>query len=123
MKLLKVLSLLLLLAASGCTGSLAFREAREEETLGHWDLAVLKYSRALDLDPTNTQFKIALSRAKIRASRFHFERGKLYRSSGQPELAVVELKQAFVLDPTNKYAETEMRKAREDAAKAAAERG
>jgi general secretion pathway protein D len=123
MKVLKILALLALLAASGCTGSLAFRNAREEETLGHWDLAVLKYSRALDLDPTNTRYKISLGRAKIKASRFHFERGKLYRSSGQPELAVVELEQAFVLDPTNKYSETEMRKAREDAAKAAAERG
>jgi general secretion pathway protein D len=123
MKLLKILALLALLAASGCTGSLAFRDAREEETLGHWDLAVLKYSRALDLDPTNTRYKISLARARIRASRFHFERGKLYRSAGQPEMAVVELEQAFVLDPTNKYAETEMRKAKEDAAKAAAERG
>jgi general secretion pathway protein D len=116
-------ALALLVAATGCAGSLAFRDAREEETLGHWDLAVLKYSRALDLDPTNTRYKIALPRAKIKASRFHFEKGKLYRSAGQPELAVVELEQAFVLDPTNKYAETEMRKASEDAAKAAAERG
>jgi general secretion pathway protein D len=123
MKPLKILSLLLLLAATGCAGSLAFRDAREEETLGHWDLAVLKYSRALDLDPTNVQFKISLARAKINASRFHFEKGKLYRSAGQPDLAAVELEQGFVLDPTNKYAETELRKAREDAAKAAAERG
>ncbi len=123
MKPLKILALLALLAASGCTGSLAFRDAREEETLGHWDVAVLKYARALDLDPTNTQYKIALGRAKISASRFHFERGKLYRTAGQPELAVVELEQAFLLDPTNKYAETELRKAREDAAKAVAERG
>lgn len=123
MKPLKILSLLLLLAATGCTGSLAFRDAREEETLGHWDLAVLKYSRALDLDPTNVRYKISLARAKINASRFHFEKGKLYRSAGQPDLAAVELEQGFVLDPTNKYAETELRKAREDAAKAAAERG
>ena len=28
----------------GCAGSRAFREAREEELLEHWDLAVLKYS-------------------------------------------------------------------------------
>jgi general secretion pathway protein D len=123
MKQLKILALLALLAASGCAGSLAFRDAREEETLGHWDLAVLKYSRALDLEPTNTRYKISLARAKIKASRFHFEKGKLYRSAGQPELAVVELEQAVVLDPTNKYAETEMRKAKEDAAKAVAERG
>src|SRR5437016_2468155 len=122
MKRLKLVALLSVLAAFGCVGSRAYRDAREEETLGHWDLAVLKYARALDLDRTNTAYKIALGRAKIKASQFHFEKGKLYRSSGQPELATVELEQAVVLDATNKYAETELRKAREDAAKAAAER-
>src|SRR6266545_312279 len=122
MKPLKFLALLILLAATGCSGSRAFHDAREEETLGHWDLAVLKYARALDLDPKNTHYKISLSRAKIKASQFHFEKGKLYRSAAQPELAAVELEQAVLLDPTNKYAETELRKAGEDAAKARAER-
>jgi general secretion pathway protein D len=122
MKLLKALALLAVLTAASCVGTRAYRDAREEETLGHWDLAVLKYSRALDLDRENVTYKIALGRAKIKASRFHFEKGKLYRSAGQPELAAVELEQAVVLDPTNKYAETELRKAREDAVKAAAER-
>jgi general secretion pathway protein D len=122
MKPLKFLALLLLLAAAGCSGSRAFHDARQEETLGHWDLAVLKYARALDLDPKNTHYKISLARAKIKASQFHFEKGKLYRSAAQPELAAVELEQSVLLDPTNKYAETELRKAREDAAKALAER-
>src|SRR5512132_3836825 len=100
MKRLKYLVLLAVLTASGCIGSRAYRDARDEEALGHWDLAVLKYARALDLDRTNTAYKIALGRAKIKASQFHFEKGKLYRSSGQPELAMVELEQAVVLDPT-----------------------
>jgi general secretion pathway protein D len=106
----------------GCSGSRAFRDAREEEMRQHWDLAVLKYSRALDLDPSNSRYKVSLQRAKIRASQFHFEKGKLYRNSARPELAVVELEQAVVLDPTNQYAETELRKAREEAAKVVAER-
>jgi len=122
MKQFKLLALLALLVAAGCSGSRAFHDAREEETLGHWDLAVLKYARALDLDPKNTHYKISLARAKIKASQFHFEKGKLYRSAAQPELAAVELEQSVLLDPTNKYAETELRKAREDAAKAQAER-
>ncbi len=113
-----------LLAASAtfCAGSQAFREAREEEVLQHWDVAVLKYSRALGMDPHNSHYKIALSQAKLRASQFHFEKGKIYRSSGHPELAVVELEQAVVLDPTNQYAETELKKARDEAQRAAAER-
>ncbi|MFN2386787.1 MAG: secretin N-terminal domain-containing protein [Thermoanaerobaculia bacterium] len=113
---------LLLTLTLGCSGSRAFRDAREEEVRQHWDLAVLKYSRAVDLDPTNSRYKVSLQRAKIRASQFHFEKGKLYRNSARPELAVVELEQAVVLDPTNQYAETELRKAREEAARVVAER-
>ena len=115
--------LALVLAGAGCVGSQAYRDAREEETLGHWDVAVLKYGRALDLNPTNTAYKISLARAKSKASQVHFEKGKLYRNSGHADLAVVELEQAIVLDPTNKYAETELRKAREEAVRLAAERG
>ena len=118
----KTLPVLLLLTFLGCTGARAFREAREEETLQHWDLAVLKYSRALDLDPENSRYKVALQRARIKASQFHFDKGKIYRSSGRPELAAVELEQAVLLDPTNQYAEVELRRAREDATRLAAER-
>ena len=123
MKPLKMLGLVALtLGLSFCAGSQAFREAREEELLQHWDLAVLKYSRAMTLDPTSSRYKISLQRAKIKASQFHFEKGKVYRASGRPELAVVELEQSVVLDPTNQYAETELKKAREEAQRLVAER-
>ena len=36
---------LLLIVFSACTGSRAFREAREEEALGHWDLAVYRIQK------------------------------------------------------------------------------
>ena len=114
--------LLAAVAVTACAGSTSFRDAKDEEALKHWDLAVLKYSRAAELDPKRTQYRIALARAKMKASQFHFEKGKLYRSSGRPELAVVELEQAVVLDPTNQYAESELRKARDEAARVIAER-
>jgi general secretion pathway protein D len=107
---------------TACASSQAYRDGREEEALQHWDLAVLKYARAASLDPKNTAYRMALARAKIGASQFHFEKGKMYRQSGRPELAVVELDQAVLLDPTNQYAEVELRKAREEAAKLIAER-
>src|SRR5580765_6690834 len=122
MKPIRLLALLILLAATACAGSRSYNEARDEEALGHWDLAVLKFSRAIELDPTNAQYRIAFGKAKIKASQFHFEKGKIYRASGQPELAVIELEQAVILDNNNKYAETELRKARDDAAKVIAER-
>src|SRR5438132_824049 len=80
---------LLLIALTSCTGSRAFREARDEESLEHWDLAVINYSKAVRLDPQDRGYRLSLARAKLKASQFHFEKGKLYRASGRPELAAV----------------------------------
>jgi general secretion pathway protein D len=109
-------------AAAGCAGTRSFEQAREEEQLGHYDLAVLQYAKALDLDPTSSLYKAALTRARVKASQFHFEKGKVYRNSARYDLAVVELEQAAMLDPTNDYAATELKHAREDLAKQDAER-
>jgi general secretion pathway protein D len=107
---------------AACVGSADFRDARDEEELGHWDLAVMKYAKAVELNPSSSGYRAALERSKIRASEFHFEKGKMYRASGRPELAVVELEQTVLLDPTNDYAQVELRKAREEMAKQEAER-
>lgn len=114
--------LVLTALTAGCLSSQAYREAKEEESLGHWDMAVLKYAKALDGDPTNNKLRMSLLNAKQRASQAHFERGKVYRSSGHPDLAVVELQQTVALDPTNHYAENELAKAKDEAARAATER-
>jgi general secretion pathway protein D len=109
-------------AAVGCAGSSSFQTAKDEENLGHYDLAVMNYAKALELDPGNSGYKASLARARLRASQFHFERGKMYAASGRPDLAVVELEQASLLDPTNDYAATELRKATEAKVKQDAEK-
>ncbi|HEY6050149.1 MAG TPA: hypothetical protein VIZ58_02805, partial [Thermoanaerobaculia bacterium] len=69
MKFVKALGILAaLLLATACASSQAYREAREEESLSHWDMAVVKYSRALEGDPTNSRYKISLENAKRKAS-------------------------------------------------------
>ena len=62
----------LLIALTSCTSSRAFREACEEESLEHWDLAVINYSKAVKLDPKDRSYRLALARAKIKASQSHF---------------------------------------------------
>jgi general secretion pathway protein D len=116
------LVLALALVMTGCAGARAYQQAKDEEAVGHWDLAVMGYAKAHEQDPTNSGYKIALARAKMRASQFHFERGKLYRASGRPDLAIIELEQTTALDATNDYAVTELRKAHEDQAKLEADR-
>ncbi len=70
----------------------------------------------------NASYKVALERAKRKASQVHFEKGKMYRASGRPDLAVVEFAQTVLLDPTNDYAVAELRKSEAEAAKQEAER-
>jgi general secretion pathway protein D len=123
MKRIQILLGLSLLAGSiGCTAYRNYQQARDDEAAQRWDAALQKLEKAVQLDPNNPEYKLALIHAKLKASQIHFEKGKLYRTSGNPDLAVVELEQAVLLDPTNDYADTELRKAREDAAKAASER-
>jgi general secretion pathway protein D len=115
MKLLRMICGIALLAGSvGCTAYRNYSQAKDEEALQHWDLALQKLQKAVQIDPSN--------QLRLKVSQYHFEKGKLYRASGNPELAVVEIEQAVLLDPTNDYAEVELRKAREDAVKAEAER-
>ena len=107
---------------AGCVGATAYQNAKDQEAVGHWDLAVQYYAKALELDPTNTGYKAALQRAKLKASQVHFERGKMYRASGRPDLAIVELSQTVLLDPTNDYAASELHKAEHDLEKQQEER-
>ncbi|MGE5412953.1 MAG: secretin N-terminal domain-containing protein [Syntrophomonadaceae bacterium] len=115
-------ALVLVVAAAGCAGARIYQQAKDEEAVGHYDLAVMNYAKALELDPTSAQYKANLARARVKASQFHFEKGKMYRNSGRYDLAVVELEQAVLLDPTNDYAATELKHAREDLAKQDEER-
>lgn len=104
---------LLLLAAlllSGCEAQRAFKDAEKQEARQHWDLAVLAYQKAVELDPDSNTYKLGLTRAKLRAAQVHLEKGKLYRASGQLELSRVELEQSLALDPTNDSCRVEMKR-------------
>ena len=115
------LAALMCVVLTACAGSTSYQQAKDEEAVGHWDLAVMQYARALEMDPKNSTYKVALERAKLKASQVHFEKGKMYRASGRPDLAVVEFAQTVLLDPTNDYAEVELRKAEADVVKQEAE--
>ena len=98
---------------AACQGSarVPFKQGERLAERELWDNAVLAYAKAVSLDPGNSRYKVALARAKLRASAIHFDRAKRYRTNGQLELAISELEQAVVLDPTNRYAQVELRKA------------
>jgi general secretion pathway protein D len=99
---------LLPLAAAGCAGNIAYRNAEAAAQQGNWDEAVLKYLSALDTDPGNVTYRAALLRAKIKASQAHFQKGQSFEKAGVLERALVEYQQAVQLDETNQYAAAQL---------------
>src|SRR5713101_3299897 len=106
--------LLLLLALAACAAGSAYRTGDKEAAADNWDQAVLAYSKALAQDPGNTRYKVALARARLKASQSHFDRGKKYLAAGQLEAAMAELQQTVFLDPSNQYAANELSHAVEE---------
>ncbi len=117
------LAALMCVVMTACAGSTAYQQAKDEEAVGHWDLAVMSYARAVETDPTNSSYKIALERAKMKASQVHFEKGKIYRASGRPDLAVVELAADRPPRPDQRLRRARAAQGRRDVAKPEAERG
>jgi len=123
MKLTKagITAIALSLTLLSCTSYNAFQKAKTAEQTKDWDEAVVEYQKALDVDPSNSLYQINLSRAKLEASRVHFQKGKSLRASalnarGEDQtrlmqLAATELELVIKLDPTNQYAAVEYGKA------------
>ncbi|MEA2600510.1 MAG: ral secretion pathway protein [Acidobacteriota bacterium] len=100
--------LLVLGLLAGCTSHQAYRQGEIASQLGNWDEAVLHYMKAVEDDPGNLSYKAGLIRAKIKASQYHFEKGKDFEKANVIERALVEYQQAVQLDPTNQYAKAQL---------------
>jgi general secretion pathway protein D len=90
------------LASEGCAAKWAYRKGKQEAEKGNWDLAVARFTKALRDDPNNIGYKIALERAKVQASRYHYDEGKKYLAASQLERAADEFDIASKYDPSNK---------------------
>ncbi len=115
-------SLLIALLLSSCGSYNAFKKAAAAEQAKDWDVAVAQYEKALEIDPGNREYKLALDRARREASRAHFEKGKVFRAEAAQaktadeqfrlaQLAATELQLVVKLDSTNQYAAVELTKA------------
>jgi len=71
-------TLAIALAVSGCASSRAVKVAEHEEEHEHWDLAVLAWEKAASTEPGDTNIRIGLKRARIKAAQVHYERGRVY---------------------------------------------
>jgi tetratricopeptide (TPR) repeat protein len=94
--------LVLALVAGGCAASAAYRQGNSAMRAGNLDDAVLLYRKAVLADPDNPNYKIALERAMVAASRAHLDKAREFEQNDQLEAALGEYKQASEYDPSNR---------------------
>jgi general secretion pathway protein D len=103
---------LVCLFAGGCAATGALHRGESAEYRQNYDLAVVEYTKALRLRPDDNATRLALDRAKLRASQDHFMRGRRLSATGKLDQALVEYELAAELNPSNGDAEDELRATR-----------
>ena len=102
--------LIVLLVASGlvagCAASRAFRRGQDAAKAGDWDVAVAEFTKAIQDQPDQAEYKIELERASLAASRVRFDRARALEERGELEAAVFEYRRAAEYDPSNRQAVT-----------------
>jgi general secretion pathway protein D len=105
-------TVLFALALGGCASTAALRRGRDAEQRQDYDRAVAEYTQVLRLSPENTDARLALDRARLRASQDHFNRGRRLAALGRYDEALVEYGLAAELNPTNADVDEELRSTR-----------
>jgi general secretion pathway protein D len=113
---------LALLAFAGCAAQWAYRQGQDAGDKGDWDLAVARYTRALEKDPKNIRYKISLENARMQASRLHYDEAKKHLAAQDLERAAEELQIASNYDPSNRSAADDLALVRQRILKRDAER-
>jgi type II secretory pathway component GspD/PulD (secretin) len=101
----KTAALMLAIAAvAGCAAGRAHSRAEQAARAGDWDAAVQYYRQAVQASPNAADYKIALERAQLTASRAHVDKGRQLENQGDLEGAVGEYQKATTFDPSNRRA-------------------
>ncbi len=106
-------ALALLVLSSGCAAHFAYRQGQSASELGDWDLAVARFTRALDKDPKNIGYKIALENARLQASRLHYDTARKALAASDFAKATEELEISTKYDPANRSAADDLQMVRE----------
>ena len=92
--------LLIMALVSGACAS-AGRDAARSAAAGDWDTAVAYYQLALQDDPDRPEYRIALERAMLSASRLHIDAGRAFEAQDDLSSALREYRVGSEFDPSN----------------------
>jgi general secretion pathway protein D len=98
---------------AGCATSSAYRSGKRAEQNDNYDQAVVEYTKAVRENPDDAAARLALDRARVRASQEHFFRGRRLAAAERYEEAVIELQLAAELNPTNGEVESLLKETRQ----------
>jgi type II secretory pathway component GspD/PulD (secretin) len=102
---LRAAALALVVASlAGCGAGKAFKLADQAARVGDWETAVRYYEQAVEADPNSAEYKIALERARLAASREHLAKAGDLEAKGDLEGAIVEYRRVTDFDPANRRA-------------------
>ena len=100
---LRITALLMVVALlAGCGASRSFGRGQSAARIGDWDAAVNEYRRAVQQEPDNAAYRVALTRAMLSASVAHLEQARRFEEAGQLDDALREYRRASEYDPPNR---------------------
>lgn len=94
----------LTLTVSGCAAGIAFRRGEQQAAAGDWDTAVAYLRQAVQQAPDRPDYRIALERAMLNASRGHIVAARDFEAKGQLDAALIEWRKGSEFDPANRQA-------------------
>jgi general secretion pathway protein D len=104
---------LALVFTTACASSTTMRRGRQAEIAQDYDRAVVEYTKLARANPASTDARLALDRAKLRASQEHAVRGRRLAGLERYEEAVLEYELASELNPTDPVVDAALRDARQ----------
>ena len=100
---LRIAGLVVMVAlVAGCGAGRSYGRGQSAARAGNWDVAVEQYRQAVQQDPDNAAYRIALERAMLSASVAHLEQARMFEARGQTNDALREYRRASEYDPPNR---------------------
>ncbi len=94
-------------------GDKFLKEGEKAEAHKDYDAALDDYSRALDIDPKEPAYLIAVNRVRTVAAQAHVEKGRALQRDQKLNEALVEFQRALLDDPSSQIALQEIRQTTE----------
>ncbi len=89
---------------TGCAAGRAFQRGEDRALAGDWDAAVTYFREAMQAKPDRPEYRIALERAMLNASRVHFDAARQLEAKDQLDAALQEYRRTVEYDPGNTQA-------------------